>query len=409
MPIPDKEEKTMAGIRPLCIATLLALRAPFAASPADKPAGWASLNGGTTGGAGGAEVTVTTMADLQKYAKMEGKYVIWVKGTMGNAGASGESDGDRVAVASDKSILGLPGAEVNGGFDLRKGVANIVIRNLRIRGPGAKDVDGLDAVAVQDKVRNVWFDHLDIADGEDGNLDITHACDYITVSWTRFSYTSKSTASGGSGKHRFCNLIGHSDNNESEDAGHLLVTFYKTWWGDGVAERMPRVRFGKVHVANCLFTSKDPGQSHCIRPAHKADVLAESNAFLGQNDPIDIAFDGTFTAATVRNNLFSGCKGNTAGRGTAFAPPYAALAFTDPAQLEAELGDARSGAGATLSWGAVTPVLLAPKALSAGAWPAVIDLAGRRLGGPARGEEGGWIRVAGKAAGGRPLLFIRAR
>jgi len=45
----------------------------WAATATDQPGGWASLNSGTKGGAGGTEVTVSTMADLQKYAKMTGK------------------------------------------------------------------------------------------------------------------------------------------------------------------------------------------------------------------------------------------------------------------------------------------------------------------------------------------------
>jgi pectate lyase len=352
----------------------------WSASAADQPGGWASLNGGTRGGAGGTEVTVTTMSDLQKYAKMEGKYVIWVKGAMGNAGTSGQSDGDRVVVASDKSILGLPGAAIDGGFDIHKGVSNVILRNLRIRGPGANDVDGLDAVHLESKVKNVWLDHLDISDGEDGNMDITHACDYITVSWTKFSYTSKSQPSGTSGKsHRFCNLIGHSDKNAAEDSGHLLITFHKIWWADGVAERMPRVRFGQVHVDNCLFTSTDPGQSHCLRACHRADILAENNAFIGQKNPIDTSFDPTFTAITLSNNKFVDCKGNTAGSGKSFTPPYAALAFTAPERLQAELGDPMSGAGATLAWGTVTLASPRRPTLTPSPDPLVFDLSGRIL------------------------------
>lgn len=374
----------MENFRINIIVCLFAFQASFAASPADKAPGWASMNGGTTGGTGGTEVTVTNMADLQKYAKLAGKYVIWVKGTLGNAGTSGKSDGDRVVLASDKSILGLPGAEVAGGFDLKKGVSNIVLRNLKIRGPGAMDANGLDAITLQGQVKNVWLDHLDIADGEDGNLDITHASDYITVSWTRFSYSEKSVASGTSGKHRFSSLIGHSDNNAAEDKDHLLITFYKSWWSDGVAERMPRVRFGKLHIANCLFTSKDPGQIYCIRACHQADILAESNAFIGQTKPIDIDFDPTFTAITARNNLFQGCKGNTEGSGTAFAPPYAALGFTDAAKLEAEVGNGQTGAGATLTWGN-TVTLALPEGK------------GLRVSAPA-GRDAGLIDIAGRAA-----------
>jgi pectate lyase len=383
-----EKEGSMHRIRSLSLILAMASLS-WSASATDQPGGWASMNGGTTGGTGGMEITVTNIADLQKYAKLDGKYVIWVQGTLGNAGTSGQSDGDRVVVSSDKSVLGLPGATIHGGFDLVKGVRNIILRNLRIQGPGALDVDGMDAVHLDGKVKNVWLDHLDISDGEDGNMDITHACDYITISWTRFSHTAKSFPSKTSGKsHRYSSLIGHSDNNAAEDSGHLLITFYKTWWADGVAERMPRVRFGKVHIANCLFTSTDPGQSHCIRACHKSDILAESNSFIGQNRPIDTAFDPTFTAITVRNNRFASCKGDTVGSGISFLPPYAPLAFSDPAGLQAEVGNPDTGAGATLIWpntlvlagpfrqkpgkGALSP---ATHTVEAG----IVNIAGRRL------------------------------
>jgi pectate lyase len=65
--------------------------------------------------------------------------------------------------------------------------------------------------------------------------------------------------------HRFSNLVGHSDNNASEDAGRLHVTFHHNWWGQLVHERMPRVRFGRVHVYNNFYNS--PGNNYCIRAA----------------------------------------------------------------------------------------------------------------------------------------------
>ncbi|MCB9497069.1 MAG: pectate lyase [Fibrobacteria bacterium] len=330
----------------------------------DPVPGWASQNGGTTGGKGGMEVTVTNMADLQKYAKMSGKYVIWVKGTVGSYGTRGEGNGDRVVVSSDKSILGLPGAHVKGGFDL-KNVKNIILRNLIVEGPGAVDNNGgsagegrKDAISIIDGATNIWLDHLRVLDGEDGNTDITKAADFVTVSWTKFTYTDKSYVSGVKDwSHRYCNLLGGSDTDSSKvvklsSKGRLNVTFYKTWWGEGVAERMPRVRFGKVHVANCLFNSKDPGQGHDIRAAYKADILVDGNLFLGQKKPIDL-FDGDFTAITVKsNNVFTNCSGNTAGKGTAFVPPYATLAMSPASALETELTSSTDGAGPTItSWG----------------------------------------------------------
>jgi pectate lyase len=372
------------------LAGLLFAASLRAATPTEAPMGWASANGGTTGGAGGSEVTVSTIADLQKYAKMTGKYVIWVKGTMGSYGTRGDGNGDRVALSDDKTILGLPGAHVKGGFDLDN-VKNVIIRNLVVEGPGAVDNDGgtagegrHDAISVVNESKNIWFDHLSVMDGEDGNTDITKASDFVTISWTKFTYTDKSYPSGTSGmSHRYCNLLGGSDTEKSSGGaasdGKLSVTFYKTWWGTGVAERMPRVRFGKVHVANCLFNSADKGQGHCVRAAFKADVLVESNVFIGQKKPIDL-FDNDFTAITAKNNAFTDCTGNTAGSGTAFTPPYA-LALGATATLEKEITDAAAGAGPTLAWTPTTslapmPARTPPLGLQTGRSGALIIIPG---------------------------------
>jgi len=326
----------------------------LAASSTETPMGWASQSGGTTGGAGGTVVTVKTMADLQKYAKASGKYVIWVDGTMGSFGTRGEGNGDRVTVSSDKSILGLPGAHIKGGFDL-SGVKNVILRNLIVEGPGACDnkcgsagENRQDNITIVNGTTNVWLDHMDIFDGEDGNTDITKKSDYVTVSNTKFHYTDKSYASGTAGySHRYCNLLGGSDDSTKEGAHNLNVTFYRTWWGEGVGERMPRVRFGKVHVANSLFTSTDPGQNHCVRAAYKANLVVEGNVFIGQKKPIDL-YNNDFVAITVKDNLFTGCSGNMTGSGTAFTPPYT-LPMSSTAALEADLKDPVTGAGATIT------------------------------------------------------------
>ena len=61
----------------------------------------------------------------------------------------------------------------------------------------------------------------------------------MTVSWCRFSRHDKTMLIGGSDRH-------------VDDEGHLRVTLHHNLWED-CAERTPRVRFGRVHVANNLF------------------------------------------------------------------------------------------------------------------------------------------------------------
>jgi pectate lyase len=121
--------------------------------------------------------------------------------------------------------------------------------------------------------QNVWVDHCTFVDCDDGSLDIAHGADWITVSWCHFYYTNPAN------DHRFSNLVGHSDSAtaEAEDTGKLHITFHHNWWGQLVHERMPRVRFGRVHVYNNFYHS--PGNNHCIRAARDSEILVENNYF----------------------------------------------------------------------------------------------------------------------------------
>ena len=302
-------------------ATFAALAVTTAAVPAfavtspDFPmAGFATQNGGTTGGKGYSEVTVDNVNDLKSYAKA-GNKIIYVKpGTyMGP-----------VEVGSNVTIYGYQGAIIaqptSGSAMKLSGSKNVIIRNLKFKGVGAHDDDDEDCLQVNHESKNVWIDHVDVYDGHDGNLDITNASDYVTISWTKFSYTSASTG------HQFSNLIGNSKTKTS-DRGHLNVTIHHTWWADGVVERMPRVRFGKVHVANNLFDSKNA--SYCVRAAIEADIRIERNVFIGVQKALDLyTSDGAITAAQMISNYEENVKKQQAGTGTAFTPPYS-MSLTD--------------------------------------------------------------------------------
>ena len=287
----------------------------FAVTSPDFPmAGFATQNGGTTGGKGYSEVTVDNVNDLKSYAKA-GNKIIYVKpGTyMGP-----------VEVGSNVTIYGYQGAIIaqptTGSAMKLSGSTNVIIRNLKFKGVGAHDDDDEDCLQVNHESKNVWIDHVDVYDGHDGNLDITNASDYVTISWTKFSYTSASTG------HQFSNLIGNSKTKTS-DRGHLNVTIHHTWWADGVVERMPRVRFGKVHVANNLFDSKDA--SYCVRAAIEADIRIERNVFIGVQKALDLyTSDGAITAAQMIENYEENVKKPQAGTGTAFKPSYS-MSLTD--------------------------------------------------------------------------------
>jgi pectate lyase len=229
---------------------------------AGVPDGYATRGAGTTGGAGGPTVTVSTLEDLEFYLDDEaGPCIILISGTI-NLG------GSNVRVRDNKTIIGVgTNATLVGDLKVDRN-NNVIIRNITFTNPnGAGDNDGLTL----QECENVWVDHCTFVDCADGSLDISHGADWITVSWCKFYYTNPSA------DHRFANLIGHSDNNSGEDSGKLHVTFHHNWWAQLVHERMPRVRFGRVHVFNNFYNS--PGNNNCIRAARDSEILVENNYF----------------------------------------------------------------------------------------------------------------------------------
>lgn len=281
--------------------------------------GWASQDGDdvatTTGGGDVEPVVPTTLEELEDFAADEEPRVIHLEGAW-------ELNG-RLNVASNKTIVGIgPDAELHGGVRIRgyadAFVGNIILRNLTVNG-ATTDVDG-DAMQVY-FAHHVWIDHCEIYDGVDGNLDVTHGSNWLTISWTKFRYTSAAPDP----EHKFSSLIGHSDNNASEDDGRLKVTLHHNWWAEGVTERMPRVRFGQVHSLNNYFSSA--GNNYCIRAGRNAHVLSEGNFFDGVNSPHEFnsAEDEGTAHITARDNGYEGTPEDdgTSGGGTPFDdPPY---------------------------------------------------------------------------------------
>ncbi|HTF80320.1 MAG TPA: hypothetical protein VL947_01295, partial [Cytophagales bacterium] len=155
------------------------------------------------------------------------------------------------------------------------------------------------------------------------NLDIKNASDYITITWCKFSYNKPFIPGGPGGidDHRFSNLFGSSDA-ATGDRGKLRITLQHCWWAQGCAERMPWVRFGKVHIINNYYSST--ASFTCVRVGFEADLLIEKNVFEKVKDPIFFA-SKNFTAVTATDNTFTNCTGNTKGNGTAFSPPYTLL------------------------------------------------------------------------------------
>ncbi len=271
---------------------------------------------------------MTTVAALKAAVAGTDAAVIYVSGVLAS---------DTVMIGSNKTIVGLCGAEIHGHIDLT-GSSNVIIRNIKVVGYGVGNCtldpsfvaavgcsSGNDAITVA-RSNHIWFDHDDVSDGTDGNLDITLGSDFVTVSWTKFHYTARTDNTGndstGASGHRFSNLVG-GDDNSSPDIGKLNVTWHHNWWADRVVERQPRIRYGKNHLFNNLWSSS--GDNYCVRAGTNAQILLESNAFVGVKTPAEFnntADQGT-AFITSTNNVYSGTSGTqaTGGGGTPFTTP----------------------------------------------------------------------------------------
>jgi len=301
--------------RALLAATLIVISL-FYCSPAQafesSPIGWASQNGGTTGGAGGTIVTVTNATDFGHYARLDGAYIIEVQGNIGDVG--------QINVHDNKTIIGIGEDPTLYGDIVVAGAHNIIIRNLIIRNDSGSTSN--DGVTVNSGGTNVWVDHCEIFNTPDGLCDVTKESDFVTVSWCKFYYTSDWSNTH---THRYACLIGASDD-DTTDLGKLHVTFHHNWWGDNCIERMPSVRYGRVHVYNNYYTAT--GNNYCVRYRIASEVLVQNNYFLGVNDPHVLYISGEEPPGypqglcEATGNIYDTTTGTYTSTGSVTPPTY---------------------------------------------------------------------------------------
>jgi pectate lyase len=263
---------------------------------------------------------VTTAEELLALAEDSEPRVIHIDGMLDTPALDVASNKTIVGVGSDSGIRG--GIRIH-GESLTERISNVIIRNLHVDGTTTDIEDGIQIFFAH----HVWIDHVDVFDAPDGNLDVTHGSDNVTISSSIFHYTDAAPAD-----HRFSNLIGHDDDNQAEDQGRLRVTFHHNWWADNVVERMPRMRFGHVHLLNNYYSSG--GNNYCIGAGVEARVIVENNAFAGVNDPNILYDDEPSAGLTASGNQYEDTKGLQNGDQGQPVPPLPADYVpcpTDPA------------------------------------------------------------------------------
>lgn len=173
------------------------------------------------------------------------------------------------------------------------GFENVIFRNLILVGPGAVDVGGDDLMTASHGTKHLWVDHCEFIDGMDGNFDINSMSDFITISWCIFRYTERTFI------HANTNLIGANDNAQFNGEDNLNVTYANCIWDKGCDQRMPMVRFGTIHVMNCLYDCVN--NSAAVNPRRNSEVLIDRCYFgkgvkniFRQTDAKAYQFNGNF-------------------------------------------------------------------------------------------------------------------
>jgi len=289
--LPAQAQTAPAAVRPTPVAQVAPAAAPWSAGrayaqgavvvhggrrwvAAMPSAGWAPGAGaevgpaqgfaqGVTGGRGGRQVWVTSLADrgpgtLRDALARPGP--AWVRFAVdGVIGLSAP-----IRIPSNTTVDGRGAAITVTGKTLRvDGTSNVIITGLSLRNGVGGNTDG---VLVQRGARRVWLDHLDIAGFPDEAIDISQGATQVTVSWTRIHHQDKGILIGSWG-----------DNTSTESIAH--VTVHHSWF-DRTHQRNPRaVRHSRVHAYN-NYVHGWTGQAMSV--ANWAQLVSEGNVVVAE-------------------------------------------------------------------------------------------------------------------------------
>jgi pectate lyase len=287
------------------VATAGIIGSTSAQAAAPAPHGYATVNGSTTGGGSGPTVTVTTLAAFKTAASSSTQQTVLVNGNF-------TSTGSEVTVASNKTIRGVGSSSGLTGIGLKlNSVSNVIVQNLKISKVLASSGNG-DAIHIE-KSNHLFIDHNDLSsdtshgtDYYDGLLDITHAADYITVSYNYLHDHIKGS------------LVGHSDDNASEDTGKFHVTYAHNYFKN-IDQRTPSIRFGTLHAYNNYFVNGSTG----IHTRMNAQALVQNNVWSGVKTPIETTKDSDVDGYVNQSgNDFGGGTNLITRTGSLTSVPY---------------------------------------------------------------------------------------
>jgi pectate lyase len=293
----------------------VALSIPEASAAAAGATGFASVNGGTTGGAGGATVRATTGTAIHtalcNRASSSTPIIIQVEGTI-NHGNTTKVSGDSCNTAADKielkqisnvTIVGVGSGAVFDqlGIHIRDS-SNIIIQNVTVQNvkkSGSPLSNGGDAIGMESTVRNVWVDHTTLLasggedEGYDGLFDMKDNTQYVTLSYS----TLRNSGRGG--------LIGSSET----DTSNGFVTFHHNLY-ENIDSRTPLLRGGVAHIYNNYYLNLHESGINS-RAGAKAKV--DNNYFEDSKDVLGTFYTDAAGYWQVSGNIFDNVTWSTPG------------------------------------------------------------------------------------------------
>lgn len=293
----------------LSVTTLLLSGAALtSAAQAQAPEGFATLNGGVTGGTGGLEVTVSTGTQLHTAlctrASSDTPITIYVDGTINHSNTSGVSGdscnagaADDVIELKDVSNISIVGVGSSALFDELgihiRNSSNIILQNLHIRNvkkSGSPTSNGGDAIGMESNVSNIWVDHCTLeasggeSDGHDALFDMKNNTKYVTLSYSHLMNSGR----GG--------LVGSSDSDDQNN----YVTYHHNYY-ENIDSRTPLLRFATAHSYNNYFNGLN---SSGMNPRAGGQIRAENNHFQDAQNPIGTFYTELMGYWDVSGNIF---------------------------------------------------------------------------------------------------------
>ncbi|GAA2417957.1 polysaccharide lyase family 1 protein [Streptomyces glaucosporus] len=297
-----------AGLATMAVAvgTGVALSMPEASAAPSGATGYATQNGGTTGGAGGQTVRATTGTAIHQAlcnrASRSTPIIIQVEGTI-NHGNTAKVSGDSCSTAagvielkqiSNVTIVGVGSGAVFDqlGIHIRDS-SNIIIQNVTVRNvkkSGSPTSNGGDAIGMESNVRNVWVDHVTLeasggeSEGFDGLFDMKDNTQYVTLSYSIL----RNSGRGG--------LIGSSES----DTSNGYVTFHHNRY-ENIDSRTPLLRGGIAHIYNNHYVSLNESG---INSRAGARAKVDNNYFEDSKDVLGTFYTDAAGYWQVSGNIF---------------------------------------------------------------------------------------------------------